>query len=93
MNQLLGKVEQKIDFAPLFLKIEINCFAPLFLKVEKLNMSKSAFETIAEKSAENNFSISCTFGPVAENGTGKNQKIGKDLEKGLTKEELIKAKN
>jgi hypothetical protein len=36
----------------------------------------------------NNFSISCTFGPVAENGTGKNEKIGKDLEHGFTKEEL-----
>ena len=36
-------------------------------------------------------SISCTFGPVAENGTGKNEKIGKDLEKGFTLEEFMAA--
>jgi hypothetical protein len=38
-------------------------------------MSKSAFEKMAKKPAANDFSISCTFGPVAENGTGKNEKL------------------
>ena len=46
---------------------------------------------ITTKTAPNNFSISCTFGPVAENGTGKNEKIGKDLEHGFTKEEFLAA--
>ena len=39
-------------------------------------MPKSAFEKMAKKPAANDFSIYCTFGPVAENGTGKNEKIG-----------------
>ena len=47
--------------------------------------------TTTTKTAPNNFSISCTFGPVAENGTGKNEKIGKDLEHGFTKEEFLAA--
>ena len=47
--------------------------------------------TTTTKIAPNNFSISCTFGPVAENGTGKNEKIGKDLEHGFTKEEFLAA--
>ena len=41
----------------------------------------SAFTEISK---ENNFSISCTFGPVAENGTGQNEKIGTDLENGFS---------
>lgn len=49
----------------------------------------SAFKKLA--SAANDFSISCTFGPVAENGTGKNEKIGKDLQNGFTLEEFIEA--
>ena len=51
----------------------------------------SAFEKISKKSNTDNFSISCTFGPVAENGTGKNEKIGKDLEHGFTLEEFLAA--
>ena len=50
-------------------------------------MAENAFEKMNHTA--NEFSISCTFGPVAENGTGKNQKIGKDLEHGFTKEELL----
>lgn len=49
-----------------------------------------AKKTALKKEPE--FSISCTFGPVAENGAGKNQKIGTDLEHGFTKEELLDAK-
>ena len=54
-------------------------------------MSKSAFEKMAKKPAANNFSISCTFGPVAENGTGKNEKIGTDLERGFNLQEFLAA--
>ena len=54
-------------------------------------MSKSAFEKMAKKPAANDFSISCTFGPVAENGTGKNEKIGTDLERGFNLQEFLAA--
>ena len=54
----------------------------------------SEFFTTFEESmgVKEEISISCTFGPVAENGTGKNQKIGTDLEHGFTKEELLEGK-
>ena len=48
----------------------------------------NAFEKMSKT---NNFSISCTFGPVAENGTGKNEKIGKDLEYGFTLQDFLAA--
>ena len=51
----------------------------------------NAFEKMSKKSNTENFSISCTFGPVAENGTGKNEKIGEDLEHGFTIEEFLAA--
>ena len=57
----------------------------LFKKVE----AKQSFK---KGGAPLEISISCTFGPVAENGTGKNQKIGTDLEHGFTKEDLLEGK-
>ena len=53
-------------------------------------MSETAEKTAPKKKID--CSISCTFGPVAENGTGKNQKIGTDLETGFTKQELLDGK-
>ena len=54
-------------------------------------MSKSAFEKWRKNQRQMISVISCTFGPVAENGTGKNEKIGTDLERGFNLPEFLAA--
>ena len=57
-----------------------------------MNAFSEISKNISKKISKiNNCSISCTFGPVAENGTGKNEKIGKDLEYGFTLQEFLAA--